>query len=115
MIWYKYLYADEAIILKKEKVKWKIRHNAGQIDMYVIVLSRNESDLLEIIPTTLLMQKSYPKKELFVVGVAKGHDKACELACGIIMEVYNKTGGFQVKDYLIRRQYAKSEQVDLCL
>ena len=113
MVWYKYLYADESIIRKKEKIKWKIRHNAGQLDMYVITLPQNDSGLLEIISTIELMQKAYPKKDLFIVGIAKGYEQASELACRIVMEVYDKTGEFRVKDYLLERQYADREQVSL--
>lgn len=113
MVWYKYLYADDSIIHKKEKIKWKILHNAGQINMYVITLSQNDANLLEIISTIELMQKAYPKKEMFVVGIARGYDNASELACRIVMEVYEKTGGFRVKDYLLKKQYADCEQVSL--
>lgn len=114
MIWYKYLYVDESIRHKKEKIKWKIRHNAGLLNMFVITLSNNENALLEIISTKELMQRGYPKDRLFIVGVARGYDTARELACGIIMEVYDKTGGFQVKDYLLKKQHADKEQVSLC-
>lgn len=113
MVWYKYLYTDESITRKKEKIIWKIRHNAGQIDMYVITLSQSAGGLLEIISTIRLMQKAYPKEELFVVGLARGYEQASELACRIIMEVYDKTGGFRVKDYLLEKQYADREQVSL--
>lgn len=114
MIWYKYLYADESINSKKEKIKWKIRHNAGLLDTFVIVLSQNESGLLEIISTIELMQKGYPKKELFVVGIAKGYQSATELACSIVLEVLEHTGGFKVKDYLLKKHDAEDGQVSLC-
>ncbi len=109
MVWYKYLYADERIIQKKEKIKWKIRHNAGLVNMYVIALSRNDTGLLEIVSTLELMQKGYPKEGLFVVGIAKGYEVARDLALRIVLEVYEKTGGFQVKEYLLARQHAEEK------
>ena len=114
MIWYKYLYADESIVHKKEKIKWKICHNAGMLDMYVITLSPSDHNLLEIISTIELMQKHYPKKDLFVVGIAKGYEAATELVCRIVMEAYTNTGTVRVKDYLLRQQYAEDGQVNLC-
>ena len=114
MIWYRYLYADESCASKKEKIKWKIRHNAGQLDTYVIALSASRGGLLDIISTTELMQRGYPKEQLFIVGVAKGYDKARDLACQIVLEVYRKTGDFKVKEYLLERHYTGSEQVSLC-
>ena len=113
MVWYKYLYADESIIRKKDKIKWKIRHNAGLVNMFVITLSSSGSGLLDIISTLELMQKSYPKEQLFIVGIARGYENAVELACEIVMEVYDKTGGFCVKEYLLKRQHSE-EQVSLC-
>lgn len=109
MIWYKHLYVDEDIVHKQKKIKWKICHNAGQLDMYVISLPDVESNLLEIISTVELMQKHYPKGELFVVGLAKGYEKAQRLAAGIVTDIFNKTGKFNVKEYLHAMQYADAD------
>ncbi len=114
MVWYRYLYADESCASKKEKIKWKIRHNAGQVNIFVITLSENEGGLLEVISAVELMQRGYPKDRLFVVGVAKGYEEACDLACGIVLEVYRKTGNFKVKEYLRERHSAGSERVSIC-
>ena len=80
MVWYKYLYAEEDLRPKQEKIKWKILHNAGQVHMYVIALSRSPGGLLEIISTVELMQRAYPKERLFIVGLARGYENACKLA-----------------------------------
>lgn len=109
MTWYKYLYVDEAIVHKKKKIKWKICHNAGQLDMYVISLPDVESNLLEIISTVELMQKHYPKGDLFVVGLAKSYEKAQKLAAGIVMDIFHKTGKFNVKEYLQTMQNADTD------
>lgn len=114
MIWYRYLYADESCASGKEKIKWKIRHNAGLLNTYVIVLSESVGGLLEIVSTAELMQRGYPKQEMFIVGVARGYESARVLACRIILEVYRKTGDFKVRRYLLGRHYADSEQVSLC-
>jgi len=115
MVWYKDLYVDKNIIQKKDKIKWKIRHNAGLINIFVITMSRSQTGLLEIISTIELMQKSYPKEELFIVGIAKGYETACQLACNIVMEIFEKTGNFQIKEFLLERQYREKEQANLCL
>lgn len=109
MIWYRHLYVDEAIIHKLKKIKWKICHNAGQLDLYVISLPDVESNLLEIISTVELMQKHYPKGDLFVVGLAKSYEKARELAAGIVMDIFDKTGKFNVKEYLRAMQQAGTD------
>ncbi len=114
MVWYNDLYADESIIRKKEKIKWKVCHNVGQINMYLITLSHGSSNLLEIVSTLVLMQSCYPKEHLFVVGVAKGYDQAVALSLKIVMEVYEATGSFDVKTYLRRKQKAGNGQVSIC-
>lgn len=100
MIWYKHLYVGDGIGERAEKVKWKIRHNAGQCSVYVITLASNRQNLLDIIPARELLQKSYPKKQLYVVGLAKGYEEALEMAARIVLEVYQNTGGFAVGEYL---------------
>lgn len=104
MKWYKDLYVGESIVHKTNRIKWKIRHNAGQINIYVIALASNEENLLDIIPARELLQKGYPKKHIFIVGIAKGYDEAVNVAVSIIDEVYRQTGAFGVRTYLSRKR-----------
>ena len=55
------------------------------------------------------MQKGYPKKDLYVVGLAKGYDEAVEVAASIIDEVYRQTGAFDVASYLREKKRRKAE------
>lgn len=100
MKWYENLYAGESIQDRLEKVKWKIRHNAGQTDIYVIAIASNPKNLLDIIPSRELLQKGYPKKDLYIIGLAHGIDEAHEVVKQIIDEVYQTTGGFDIVPYL---------------
>ncbi len=104
MTWYKEFYAGESIEHKKEKIKWKIIHNAGQLDIYVIALSSNHDNLLDIVSAKELLQKAYPKQDMLVVGVDKGYDNALELAAKIIMDVFQKTGSLDVRKYFLQQQ-----------
>ena len=108
MRWYEDLYVSESIRHKIEKIKWKIRHNAGQIDIYVITLASNPQNLLDIIPAQELMQKAYPKQELYVIGLARGYGDALELVKQIIDEVYGQTGGFAIASYLQTKKDSKN-------
>lgn len=104
MVWYDDLYVSSNIEAKAEKIKWKIKHNAGTVRMYVITLPRNPENLLEIISTVELMQKHYPKKGLVVVGLAKGYEEAVSVAASIIVETMNELGTTNVKKYLRERR-----------
>ena len=108
MRWYNDLYAGESIRHKIEKMKWKIRHNAGQIDVYVISLASNPQNLLDIIPAQELLQKAYPKRDMYVVGLAGGYDEALEVVTQIIDEVYQQTGGFAIAAYLQQKKDSKN-------
>lgn len=108
MKWYENLYAGESIRNKLEKIKWKIRHNAGQIDIYVIGIASNPKNLLDIIPARELMQKGYPKKDLYIIGLAHGIDEAYEVVKQIIDEVYRATGGFDIVPYLQAKKDSKN-------
>ena len=104
MIWYDKLYVGGSIVHKTKKIKWKIMHNAGQIGIYVITLASNRQNLLDIIPSYELMQRGYPKREMVIVGLAKGYDEAVEVAASIVDEVYRNTGTFAVRTYLAEKQ-----------
>lgn len=62
MEWYDELYVGESIRQKEKKIRWKIRHNAGQINIYVITLASNPQNLLDIIPSHELLQKGYRRR-----------------------------------------------------
>ncbi len=108
MKWYDNLYVGESIRHKADKVKWKIRHNAGQINIYVIALASNPQNLLDIIPAQELMQKGYPKRGVFVIGLARGMEEAQLVVKQIIDEVYQETGGFQILPYLQTKKDSKN-------
>lgn len=109
MIWYENLYIGESIPKKNAKIrrlKWKIDHNTCLSNAYIIVLCRYGTNLLEIIPARELRQKAYPKRNLYVVGLAKGYEDALQTAAEIVADVYQKTGGFQIKRFILQQQKA---------
>ena len=108
MKWYDNLYVGESIQHKVEKIKWKIRHNAGQIEIYVIAIASNPQNLLDIIPAQELMQRGYPKKDLYIIGLAHGMKEAHEVVTQIIDEVYQNTGGFDIIPYLQAKKDSKN-------
>lgn len=108
MKWYDDLYVGESIRHEVDKIKWKIKHNAGQINIYVIVLASNPQNLLDIIPAQELMQKGYPKQDIHVIGLAFGMEEAQLVVKQIIDEVYQETKGFQILPYLQTKKDSKN-------
>lgn len=108
MKWYDNLYVGESIGHEAEKVKWKIRHNAGQINIYVIAIASNPQNLLDIVPAQELMQKAYPKKDMYIIGLARGIEEAQFIVKEIIDEVYRETGSFRILPYLQTKKDSKN-------
>lgn len=101
MKWYHDLYVGDSIADKANRIKWKINHNAGTVSVYVIAFASNRQNLLDIIPSWELMQKAYPgKKEMQIIGLAKGYEEALELVRQIIEETYRNTKTVDVRAYL---------------
>lgn len=103
MKWHTDLYMGPSVVHKQKKIKWKIMHNAGQLGIYVIALAANQKNLLDIIPSGELLQKHYPKQELYIVGLAGSYEEALEVAGGIVSEVYRSTGGFALQEYILQK------------
>ena len=102
MVFVKKLIVGESLKNKKQKIMWKIRHNSGMFDVFVITLSSNKDNLLDIINSSVLMQKYYPKDNMIIVGIAKGYDEAVDIVGRIVEKVYKETGSFNVRDYVER-------------
>lgn len=100
MRWHEDLYAGASVLHKQKRIKWKIVHNVGTLYVYVIAFAANEKNLLDIIPARELMQKHYPKRDLYIIGLAGDYNEALELSGKIISEVYQMTGGFDVRGYI---------------
>ncbi len=82
-------------------MKWKLRHSAGQLRVFVIALSRGR-DQMEIYHCAFLQQKYYKKHPPYVVGIAGGYEEALELLQQMVADVYNKTGNCRLKEYFLR-------------
>ena len=100
--WREDYYVGEGI---KDAEKTKKRIDAGKVALgvYLVTLSENPGNLLEIIPSYMLIQKSYYAKCPEISGMAKGKDEATDLAVDIVKNIYGETGAFQVKEYFKNR------------
>ena len=101
MKWYKELFIGESLSLNAKQVIKKIKKRHLTPGVYIVAFASNSMNLLDIIPTTELLQKGYPKEELYIIGLAFGMKEAKELVRQIVDETYQSTGGIAVKDYLL--------------
>ncbi len=100
MYFYQNLYVSNKIE-HPGKVKWRLRHQAGQFSVYLLLLCSAESkNQLEIINSAFLQQPFYKKKRPLILGMAAGRSDAMDMAVGLIEDAYAHTGTGDVRSYL---------------
>ena len=104
MKFYDSLFMDEKLLQKKEAIIKKLKNNQWQFEIYLIVLSKNENNHLELFHSVLLQQKAISKDDLFVVGIASGYQEALELVEKITQQVYDKTNEVDIRNYILTNQ-----------
>lgn len=100
MKFHKKLYVGSSI-RNINKVKWKLRHHAGQLGIFVITLSAGQ-DELDIYHCAFLQQRYYKMYPPCIVGIANGYDEAVELLQQMVLDVYNETGDYRLKEYFLK-------------
>lgn len=95
------LYLGESMKDKKvDKIKKKLETKPLFSGVFVITLSRNSSDQLEIYDGKLLCQSYYKKNPPYVIGIAGNRDEAIELVEQIVTECVALRGDCRLKEYL---------------
>lgn len=101
---YKYLYVSEFLEKKRDKILSKLMNNKFQPNIYLITLAQNKEDNLEFYSTALLKQHIYEETPILLVGLASGYDDALEMVEMITTEVYEQTGGVDIRAYITEKE-----------
>lgn len=104
MKYYKYLHVSDDLKKKKDKIIRKLEKNKLQLNVQLIVLPESEHNQLEIINSQILLQPSYPKKDLFVVGIVSSYDGAIEFVEKIAQEVYKDPDNTDIRNYILQKE-----------
>ena len=81
------------------RIRRRLEHGKPVPGIYLITLSDNPRNLLEILPALTLIQESAADLCPEIVGIAKGKDEAMDLVTEMIQTIYSETGGFEIKEY----------------
>ena len=100
--WMKDYYIGDDI---KNPTRARARITAGKFvpDIYVVTLSDNPGNILEILPCSMLVQRGARAICPLIIGMAKGKDGAIRMVQDVIEQVYTETGDFKIKEYLKNR------------
>ena len=86
LVWQENFLTGESV-KNPNKIKKKLNNGKLVPGIYLLTLSENPSNLMDIIPAAMLIQKSFygicPK----IIGMAKGKDEALEMVRSLIDEM----------------------------
>ena len=83
-----------------EKLVSKIKNHPLWTGAYLLTLSRNSSDQIDIFDVRQLQQSFYRNHTLRVVGIAKNYDDALNLIQQITEDCLANKGDCNLKEYL---------------
>lgn len=99
--WYNNLYMDSETAKSPEMYKQIAESGRLHITpVYCIAIASNDSNLLDIISSNELYFKYYRRNTLRVIGIAVSYKTALRLASDILLEVYEKTDTFDVRNFV---------------
>lgn len=96
------LYLGDSISESKlDKIKKKLAKKPLLSNVYLITISRNPSDQLEIFSANQLVQDYYMKYPVYVIGIASNYNEAVVLIERIVQECLQTRGDCALKEYLL--------------
>lgn len=96
--WHKHYYRG-ADIRNMSWIRLKLDQGKPVPGIYLITLSENPHNLLEILPSLTLIQKTAAHLCPEIVGVASSKDEAMDLIASMVQNIYEETGELKIKEY----------------
>ncbi len=96
---YPRLYVGKSV-RQPDKLLLKLKKHAKRIQAYVITLSKNPYDQLEIYNAGYLSQKYYKENPPYIIGIADNYEEAVEIITLIAEETFKARGDCRMKEYL---------------
>lgn len=97
--WSSHIYLGKSIKKRKDKIIASIDNGEPVYGIYCIALASNPENLFDIISAHELLYPHYKNSQNHIVGLAGGKMEAYDLVQEMLMEVYKKTGKFDVRTY----------------
>ncbi len=97
--WTSRVYVGEGLKKRKDKVITSINNRRFTSDIYCVAFASQPDNLFDIMDANELLYPHYQNTDVKIIGLAKGKEGATNLVKDMLMEVYNNTGAFEVRDY----------------
>lgn len=99
MRWASNLYTTPKTKKHLPTIMKRLRKRRLQPDLWLITLSSNEDNLLDMFQSIYYMQPLFTRMNPDIVGIAENEDEARELVRKILEDVYRQQGNFNVRTY----------------
>jgi len=99
--WTTRLFLSDKMEKKKKKVIAAISKRKATFHVYCIAFASQPDNLFDIMDANELLFPHYKKTDFCIVGLAEGKEEAISLVQDMIVEIYNQTGGFDVRTYFV--------------
>lgn len=102
IIYHPFLYlGDDISEAKLDKIKKRLKDKPLLCNAYLITVSRNPVDQLEILSAKQLVQSYYSSYPVYVVGIACDYDTAVGLVERMVQECLKARGDCALKEFLL--------------
>ncbi|MEE3420603.1 MAG: hypothetical protein VZR02_05815 [Lachnospiraceae bacterium] len=98
MIWYKHLYVGDLVKGRKDRIIERIESDRTQTGQYLITISENPAEMLDIFSTVFLTEKRKERLPM-VVGLAGTRDEAIFLVRKMTEDCLRATGDVDLRTY----------------
>lgn len=82
-----------------KEIKHDIENGKYTRNLYCITFASNPKNLFDIYNTKYLSFPYYQRQDLLILGLARNKKKAYKLVSKMLVEVYEKTGDFKVREF----------------
>lgn len=86
---------------KLDKIKKTLEKHPLRSNVFLITISKNASDQLEIFSAKQLVQSYYNKYPVYVIGISSDYEEAVEMIEKIVQECLKVRGDCALKEYLL--------------
>ena len=100
-----HLYVSKSI-KNVDKVISKLRRNVGQIMVYIISISENSTEQLDIYHCSIMQQKYFHKDNNFtIVAITKTHEEAVDFVKYLVEDCMKVRDDCKLKEYLLSESF----------
>ena len=115
MIWYDDLFVGQSISQRRKKrIIRKVKRRSILGAEYLLTLSANPDNLIDIISVQVVRQRCYPRKDLVVIGLEGNYEEALMIAGEIVTGIYAVQGNFKLREFFQKNWHNSREDGMQC-